>query len=104
MLLRSFSPLPSPRHPDCELINAESQQERETRKRVSTQIRAVNRRDVTWLPQQIQDGRPHCTGVAVTTSCILPLESRESDVNTTVGLSIGTSTTACHLFCRMIGS
>jgi aryl-alcohol dehydrogenase-like predicted oxidoreductase len=46
----------------------------------------------------------YCTGVAVTTSCMLPLESSASEVNTTVGFPTGMRTTACHLFWRMIGS
>lgn len=43
-------------------------------------------------------------GVAVTTNCMLPFESRASAVNTTAGFPTGISTMACHLFCRMIGA
>lgn len=42
-------------------------------------------------------------GVAVTTTRVLPLLSRESEVNTTVRLPMGTRTLDAHLFWRMTG-
>jgi hypothetical protein len=45
----------------------------------------------------------YCSDVAVTTTCILPLLSTESEVKTTVGLPTGINTMECHLFWRMTG-
>src|SRR5882757_2422416 len=48
-------------------------------------------------------GANYCRGVAVITTCMLPLLSRESEVNTTTALPIGIRTDACHLFWRITG-
>ena len=70
--------------------------------------RAVKGRNVVRLAAEDEgtvgcDIAGYCSDVAVTTTCILPLLSTESEVKTTVGLPTGMNTMECHLFWRMTG-